>query len=94
MLFITSCDVYAVRILAVTVVMICAFACREGHNNISITFLSSHRAPTTVSLQGNKCQEVMGYCGFLVHIGLFEAVELHFLLVGHTHSDVDASFGT
>jgi hypothetical protein len=35
----------------------------------------------------------MAYCGMLVLLGLFEAVEIHFLAVGHTHADLDASFG-
>lgn len=43
--------------------------------------------------QSNKCKEVMGYCGLLVQLGIFEEVEVHFLLVGHTHTDIDASFG-
>ncbi|KAG5179179.1 hypothetical protein JKP88DRAFT_247594 [Tribonema minus] len=42
----------------------------------------------------NKNHTVMAYCALLVLAGLFQTVELHFLLVGHTHCDIDSTFGT
>lgn len=42
----------------------------------------------------NKNNVVMAFCALLVRFGLFEDVEVHFLLVGHTHIDLDGTFGT
>jgi hypothetical protein len=40
----------------------------------------------------NKNQMVMAFCSNLVGRGVFETVQLSFLMVGHTHEDVDALF--
>jgi hypothetical protein len=40
----------------------------------------------------NKNQTVMAFCSELVSRGVFETVQMSFLMVGHTHEDVDALF--
>ena len=45
------------------------------------------------TVKDNKNHTVLGYCGTLVALGLFKRVVLNFMLVGHTHNDVDGSFG-
>jgi hypothetical protein len=45
------------------------------------------------ALQENKCKELLAFCGWLVWKGVFTVVEIHMLLKGHTHDDVDALFG-
>ena len=40
----------------------------------------------------NKNRYVFGYLNFLVDCGLFESVEINFLPVGHTHTDIDQLF--
>ncbi|KAL3682625.1 hypothetical protein R1sor_000647 [Riccia sorocarpa] len=44
------------------------------------------------SAKDNKNQQVLAFCSELVIRGVFEIVEVNFLLVGHTHEDVDALF--
>ena len=57
------------------------------------------RWPSTLALQldntckDNKNQYLLGYCGTLVALGIFRRVIINFMLVGHTHNDVDGSFG-
>jgi hypothetical protein len=57
------------------------------------------RFPATLRLQldntvkDNKNFILLIYCACLVYLGLFTAVEIHYLLVGHTHNDVDGTFG-
>ncbi|KAL5509184.1 hypothetical protein EMCRGX_G004502 [Ephydatia muelleri] len=41
----------------------------------------------------NKNRCVLSFLSLHVHKGIFEEVELGFLMVGHTHEDVDAMFG-
>ena len=41
----------------------------------------------------NKNRTVFGYCAWLVAQGHFQRVEVSFLMVGHTHEDIDAIFG-
>lgn len=41
----------------------------------------------------NKNHTVFAYCAWLVSQGVFETVEVRFLLVGHTHEDIDGYFG-
>jgi hypothetical protein len=41
----------------------------------------------------NKNHTVFAYCAWLVATGVFEHVSVRFLMVGHTHEDVDAYFG-
>ena len=40
----------------------------------------------------NKCKTVMAFCAWLVKQGMFRQIKLSFLLVGHTHEDVDQCF--
>ncbi|KAL3698009.1 hypothetical protein R1sor_012085 [Riccia sorocarpa] len=44
------------------------------------------------SAKDNKNLHVLAFCSELVIRGVFETVELNFLMVGHTHEDVDALF--
>jgi hypothetical protein len=41
----------------------------------------------------NKNRTLFGYAGWLVAQGNFKEVHINFLLVGHTHEDIDAIFG-
>jgi hypothetical protein len=41
----------------------------------------------------NKNRCVLSFLSFLVHVGIFDEVQLGFLMVGHTHEDIDALFG-
>jgi hypothetical protein len=41
----------------------------------------------------NKNHTVMAYCAWLVATGVFETVQVRFLMVGHTHEDIDGYFG-
>jgi hypothetical protein len=36
-----------------------------------------------------KSRYLLGFLGYLVHIGVFEEVVVSFLPVGHTHEDID-----
>lgn len=40
----------------------------------------------------NKNHYLVGFCGMLLQERLFEEVEVHFLPVGHTHQEIDATF--
>lgn len=42
------------------------------------------------SMKDNKNQIVMAFCSDLVTRGVFETMVMSFLMVGHTHEDVDA----
>ncbi|KAL3682500.1 hypothetical protein R1sor_000522 [Riccia sorocarpa] len=44
------------------------------------------------SAKDNKNLHVLAFCSELVIRGVFETVEVNFLMVGHTHEDVDALF--
>ncbi|KAL3687438.1 hypothetical protein R1sor_013747 [Riccia sorocarpa] len=44
------------------------------------------------SAKDNKNVHVLAFCSELVIRGIFETVEVNFLMVGHTHEDVDALF--
>jgi hypothetical protein len=41
----------------------------------------------------NKNRYVFSFFSLLVHKGVFRKVYVNFLLVGHTHKDIDAMFG-
>jgi hypothetical protein len=41
----------------------------------------------------NKNRYVFAFFSLLVHLGIFREVYVNFLLVGHTHEDIDAMFG-
>ena len=40
----------------------------------------------------NKNKYVIGFCCLLVELGVFEKIKIGFLMVGHTHEDVDQLF--
>ncbi|KAL3679124.1 hypothetical protein R1sor_022080 [Riccia sorocarpa] len=44
------------------------------------------------SAKDNKNVHVLAFCSELVIRGVFETIEVNFLMVGHTHEDVDALF--
>ncbi|KAG5181961.1 hypothetical protein JKP88DRAFT_263432 [Tribonema minus] len=46
------------------------------------------------TVKDNKNHMVLAYLAMLVQLGLFTTIEVHYLLVGHTHNDVDGTFGT
>jgi hypothetical protein len=41
----------------------------------------------------NKSRWIMCFWSLLVAKGIFEEIQVSFMLVGHTHDDIDASFG-
>jgi hypothetical protein len=41
----------------------------------------------------NKNRTVFAFAAWLVLLGYFDEVEIHFLLAGHTHDDIDSMFG-
>jgi hypothetical protein len=41
------------------------------------------------SAKDNKNGTVIGWCAYLVAMGLVDEIELAFMLVGHTHDDID-----
>lgn len=41
----------------------------------------------------NKNRYVFAFFSLLIHLGIFREVYVNFLLVGHTHEDIDAMFG-
>ena len=40
----------------------------------------------------NKNCWMLGYLGWLIERGVFDRIEVHFLVVGHTHEDIDQLF--
>ena len=44
--------------------------------------------------RNNKCNAVVKMLALLVELGVFDKIKLCFLLVGHTHNDVDQFFST
>jgi hypothetical protein len=42
----------------------------------------------------NKNVYILALCGTLVALGIFKEIQLSFLLVGHTHEDIDQRFST
>ncbi|CEM35139.1 unnamed protein product [Vitrella brassicaformis CCMP3155] len=61
----------------------------------SLEGLGEDERPSQLKLQldntaaENKNKYVLGYCAILIILGVFESVELHFLIVGHTHGPKD-----
>ena len=43
--------------------------------------------------RNNKNQFVFAFCSLLMYHGVFQEVYINFLIVGHTHDDIDALFG-
>src|SRR5450759_2002476 len=56
------------------------------------------RLPPTLRLQADNCTRenkniyMFGLCAALVGLGYFQEVQLCFLIVGHTHEDIDQRF--
>ena len=54
--------------------------------------------PPTLRIQADNCTRknkniyMFALCATLVGLGFFQEVELSFLIVGHTHEDIDAYF--
>jgi hypothetical protein len=44
-------------------------------------------------VKDNKNQHLLGFLSLLTPKEVFEEVQLGFLVVGHTHEDIDRSFG-
>ena len=42
----------------------------------------------------NKNRFVFPFCSLLTYHGVFQEVSINFLIIGHTHDDIDALFGT
>ena len=40
----------------------------------------------------NKNKYVFAFCALLVELGIFRKIKVSFLMVGHTHEDVDQMF--
>ena len=78
---------------------------RQGHNttiqvimHVLTDLLKSGRLPPVFTLQldnttkQNKGQYLYGFLALLVEKGVFEAIVVSFLPVGHTHEDIDQLF--
>ena len=56
--------------------------------------------PTYARIQADNCRRenkniyILALCGTLVALGIFKEIQLSFLLVGHTHKDIDQRFST
>lgn len=70
-----------------------------GASSSTSTSDSFKPLPRTLKLQLDNCPSdnknwfVMAYLSLLTARDIFEEVHLGFLMVGHTHEDVDAMFG-
>ncbi|KAL3695044.1 hypothetical protein R1sor_008695 [Riccia sorocarpa] len=77
----------------------------ELHGSLSAPTAATDTQPTTFtklprafmlqmdnSAKDNKNIHVLAFCSELVKRGIFETVEVNFLMVGHTHEDIDAFF--
>jgi hypothetical protein len=68
------------------------------HYAILRTYARFGRIPKVAFLQidntAKQCKSkyMMGFAGYLVHIGVFREVVISFLPVGHTHEDIDQFF--
>ena len=71
--------------------------------NILLQVLKQHACkhlmlPEVLYLQADNCYResknkfMLGFCELLVQLNIFREVHLSFLLVGHTHEDIDAMF--
>ena len=69
----------------------------EGLRRTLATEFATSHIPRTIYVQAdnasdNKCWTVLLFFGMLVHHGYTAEVYFSFLLVGHTHEDIDALF--
>jgi hypothetical protein len=59
-----------------------------------------NRLPPYLRIQADNCGRenknvyILALCGTLVALGIFKEIQLSFLLVGHTHEDIDQRFST
>ena len=73
--------------------------CLESLLPSSEGVIPAHPLPPILTLQldnasgNNKNRWVFGFCSLLVYKGIFCEVYINFLIVGHTHEDIDALFG-
>ena len=73
------------------------FSC-EGQSSSTSTSNSFKPLPRHLILQmdnsakDNKNQTILAFCSDLVARGIFETITMSFLMVGHTHEDIDAAF--
>jgi hypothetical protein len=51
------------------------------------------RLQLDITAKDNKNYALLGYLACIVRQGLIEEIEVHYLLKGHTHNDVDGTFG-
>ena len=42
----------------------------------------------------NKCKTLFAFCDWLVATGIFDSIQINYLVVGHTHEDIDQWFST
>jgi hypothetical protein len=58
------------------------------------------RLPPYLRIQADNCGRenknvyILALCGTLVALGIFKEIQLSFLIVGHTHEDIDQRFST
>lgn len=68
------------------------------HRTLQFVFASVGSTPPVLFLQLDNCYKdnknryVFAYCAWLIHSDLFEEVQVSFLIVGHTHEDIDQMF--
>jgi hypothetical protein len=73
-------------------------SCQDAVGSLSSGSLSFKPLPKHLTLQldnspkDNKNQTMLAFGSDLVARGVFETVTFFFLMVGHTHEDIDASF--
>ena len=64
----------------------------------SLARSNGNKLPQIFYLQADNCfrenknKYMLAFCELLVHMNVFKEVHLSFLLVGHTHEDIDAMF--
>lgn len=76
--------------------------CKERLQNPLLNPAAPHpnhrRWPNKLYLQADNCSkdckniQMIGYCALLVHQGIFNEVQMSFMLKGHTHDRVDQLF--
>ena len=73
--------------------------CTSSLPSQAIEHVSTNPLPLVLNLQldnateDNKNQFVFAFCSLLMYHGVFQEVYINFLIVDHTHNDIDALFG-